>query len=163
MRATKGKTHDEIDLTMSAWQDHSAVSVDFTADVNEDVKSAGVNGMPFNKEMVFDRHCAKSFEDRMWQARWAITPEASIDEQVASLEKFVMSAAVECFGAAKDRPKQPWISMTTWCTLRAVGPRRRASFEHAAREHDALLEMAWFAWRSLRPEVFLAENVSDMG
>ena len=66
--------------------------------------------------------CAE-FQRRLWV--FAPQPRNSVSDHVEELSGFLLKHAKDVFGEKGRKPRQPWISHGTWCTVKVIAPLRR--------------------------------------
>ena len=136
---------DDIDMSLNACVDHSAVSVlqRFEArEANDDTKK--LRPFKVNKLNLSDPARVEKFRQLLWM--FVFAPGSTVDEQLDQINGYVRGAARSAFGCPKDMPRKKWISQHTWSILRLVAPARRLMNQFRISKNPVVIKGAFMAW-----------------
>ena len=105
-----------------------------------------------NKAACCDPSRCQNFTDLVWQFR---TSNRLCSETFASeFTEHVYNAAISSFGSFHDAPRKPWISPTTWSSVRTLAPLRRVASDARRHSLQAVLQFYLCAWAGLVHQAF---------
>ena len=92
--------------------------------------------------------CAE-FQRRLWA--FAPQPGNSVSDHAEELSGFLLKHARDVFGEQGRKPRQPWISHGTWCTVKVIAPLRRLANQAGECGRFARMKCYFAAWMALKP------------
>ncbi len=144
-RISDCKVLEDIDLTMNAIQDHSAVAASFLI-CPQPARSAARPPLRFNinKTNLQCPYLCQQFQEAMWT--FNVEPHEHVDDHLARLNEHARRAALRIFGSTKDTPRKPWISAVTWQIIRQIAPLRRELPSIRRKYHASRIEFYFRSW-----------------
>ena len=79
---------------------------------------------------------------------WAFAPKPGncVSDHAEELSNFIEKHARDVFGVKERKPRQPWISHGTWCTVKVIAPLRRLAHQAGECGRFGIMKRYFAAW-----------------
>ena len=138
----------DIDLTMNAKQDHTAVAATFLITAPAILAPAQTRRFRISRTNLQCAWRCEMFRTEMW--KFQANFDMHIDDHLEALNEHTREAALRIFGSHKDTQRKPRISSVTWQIVKGIAPMRRTVHFIRKRYYWWRASMCFHAWMFAR-------------